>query len=575
MKTTYLRMCYSVLVLNIFINSNFLYTQNVINVSSMEDLQSAINIASSGDVFILVDGTYANATLDINQSNITVKAATPGGVYLNGAQYVDITGSYITFSGFQFTSGDIGSDYIIKVLGSHNVLTQLNFNGYSAKKYISISEGTQYNEISYCNIENKPVSAVIGCTIQISTSPAVPGHHKIRYCSFKNFPGPGGDYGNEPIRIGLGAERNNNSRTVVEYCYFDNAGPGDSESISVKCCENVIRYCTFTNNPEGMLVFRNGDRNVAYGNFFIKGSGGIRVKEARDIYCYNNYFETSGVSGDMDAITFAYDNSNGYALDNINFIHNTFVNCGDIDLGDIGPTNVTFANNIFKKNSGNIFNSPNGQTSFAGNIYTGTLGITILSGMTNLNPMLELNSDGYYGLSSSSPAIDASSSNYPAMIDILNVDDDPSILLDISGQARPSTLTLKDVGCDEYTTGEIINRPLTLSDVGPSYLINTYVESENEAPNLFQLSQNYPNPFNPETRIQYSLANRQKVSVKVFDLLGNEVTTLVDEEKSPGNYEVIFNAQESINNKQFSSGIYFYQLKVGNLVKCMKMVLLK
>jgi len=152
------------------------------------------------------------------------------------------------------------------------------------------------------------------------------------------------------------------------------------------------------------------------------------------------------------------------------------------------------------------------------------------------------------------------------MIDILNVDDDPSILLDISGQARPSTLTLKDVGCDEYTTGEIINRPLTLSDVGPSYLINTYVESENEAPNLFQLSQNYPNPFNPETRIQYSLANRQKVSVKVFDLLGNEVTTLVDEEKSPGNYEVIFNAQESINNKQFSSGIYFYQLKVGILL---------
>ncbi|MFZ4622455.1 MAG: T9SS type A sorting domain-containing protein, partial [Bacteroidota bacterium] len=59
---------------------------------------------------------------------------------------------------------------------------------------------------------------------------------------------------------------------------------------------------------------------------------------------------------------------------------------------------------------------------------------------------------------------------YPAIINIANIDDDPTVLFDISGQARPATATAKDVGCDEYTTGSTTNRPLTLSDVGPSYL---------------------------------------------------------------------------------------------------------
>ena len=368
-----------------------------IHVSSMTALQSAINNSSAGDTIILANGTYLNSSLTIDKNDITVKSATPGGVFLNGAQYIDISGSYITFSGFQFTSGDIGSGYLIIVTGNHNVLTQLNFNGYSAKKYIAIAAGTQYNEISFCNIENKPVSAVTGCTIQINTSPTVVGYHKIRYCSFKNFPGPGGDYGNEPIRIGLSTEMTNVSRSIVEYCYFDNVGLGDGESISLKSTENICRYNTFTNNPEGMLVFRHGYWNVAYGNFFINGSGGIRIKEGANHYVYNNYFAT----GSADAVKLQYVAE--YPLTNINFIHNTFVNSGEIDLGGSGPTGVTFANNIFKKNSGSIFNNSSGITSWAGNIYSGTLGISIPSGMTNVDPQLVINSDGYYGLSSTSP----------------------------------------------------------------------------------------------------------------------------------------------------------------------------
>ena len=89
----------------------------------------------------------------------------------------------------------------------------------------------------------------------------------------------------------------------------------------------------------------------------------------------------------------------------------------------------------------------------------------------------------------------------------------------------------------------------------------------------FELHQNYPNPFNPSTLISYRLPVTSNVTLKVFDVLGNEVAAIVNEEKSAGEYEVEFNPESSI--KQPASGIYFYQLKSGNFVMTKKMVLLK
>ena len=83
------------------------------------------------------------------------------------------------------------------------------------------------------------------------------------------------------------------------------------------------------------------------------------------------------------------------------------------------------------------------------------------------------------------------------------------------------------------------------------------------------MEHNYPNPFNPSTSIQYAVSNRQFVSLKVYDLLGNEVATLVNEEKPAGEYEIEFNAES------LPSGIYFYQLNAGNYIDTKKMVLLK
>ena len=83
--------------------------------------------------------------------------------------------------------------------------------------------------------------------------------------------------------------------------------------------------------------------------------------------------------------------------------------------------------------------------------------------------------------------------------------------------------------------------------------------------------QNYPNPFNPSTIINYQLPVSSKVTLKIYDVLGSEVATLVDEEEPAGSYNVQF----TINNIQLSSGVYFYQLKAGDYVQVKKMILMK
>ncbi len=110
-------------------------------------------------------------------------------------------------------------------------------------------------------------------------------------------------------------------------------------------------------------------------------------------------------------------------------------------------------------------------------------------------------------------------------------------------------------------------------DVYYSYITDTTnvvnVYSESNIINSFSLSQNYPNPFNPSTSIQYTISNRQFVILKVLDVLGREVATLLNEEKPAGEYEIEFNASE------LGSGVYFYKIQAGAFVEVKKMVLMK
>jgi hypothetical protein len=93
--------------------------------------------------------------------------------------------------------------------------------------------------------------------------------------------------------------------------------------------------------------------------------------------------------------------------------------------------------------------------------------------------------------------------------------------------------------------------------------------NSNEVSNKFALYQNYPNPFNPTTNIQYEVPINSRVSIKIYDVVGKEVATLVNEEKTSGSYSV------SLNSGNFASGIYFYRMHADSFVETKKIVILR
>ncbi len=117
----------------------------------------------------------------------------------------------------------------------------------------------------------------------------------------------------------------------------------------------------------------------------------------------------------------------------------------------------------------------------------------------------------------------------------------------------------------EYS-GEIL-----IDNIRMKYPIVTGIRTKDniDTPSSYSLSQNYPNPFNPTTKIDYSLSNNNFVSIKVFDVLGREVASLVNSEQAKGTHSITFNASN------LSSGIYFYRIKAGEFELTKQMLLLK
>lgn len=97
----------------------------------------------------------------------------------------------------------------------------------------------------------------------------------------------------------------------------------------------------------------------------------------------------------------------------------------------------------------------------------------------------------------------------------------------------------------------------------------TAVESKDNIPSDFVLGQNYPNPFNPTTTIKYQLREDGFVTIKVFNVLGKEIATLVNREQSAGNQEVKF------DGSKLASGIYFYRMQSGSFSQTKKLIMLK
>jgi hypothetical protein len=141
-------------------------------------------------------------------------------------------------------------------------------------------------------------------------------------------------------------------------------------------------------------------------------------------------------------------------------------------------------------------------------------------------------------------------------------------LLITSNNTTPIWTTGTLTGSGTYVLPDTLNE-YTAARVYVTYNNVTDVEVDNPSPEYFNLSQNYPNPFNPSTKIQYSISSNQIVKLKIYDVLGKEITTLVNKEQSAGTYEVNFDG----NN--LTSGIYFYTITAGNYTDTKSMILMK
>lgn len=118
---------------------------------------------------------------------------------------------------------------------------------------------------------------------------------------------------------------------------------------------------------------------------------------------------------------------------------------------------------------------------------------------------------------------------------------------------------------NDSTTSDFSN----IVSIGTSGLFKQNFENESNTITSFQLNQNYPNPFNPATMISFSIPEKSFVSLKIYDLLGNEITELISDVKEAGNYSASFDASH------LSSGIYFYTLKANGYSLTKKMLLAK
>jgi len=122
---------------------------------------------------------------------------------------------------------------------------------------------------------------------------------------------------------------------------------------------------------------------------------------------------------------------------------------------------------------------------------------------------------------------------------------------------------------DENVSGGKYSYRLKQIDIDGNFGFSKFVEVELGLPVEYKLSQNYPNPFNPTTQIQYTLPNNESVTLKIYNLLGSEVATLVNQNQPAGSYEINFDASN------LTSGIYFYQISAGNFNQVRKMMLVK
>lgn len=461
-------------------------------VSSAAQITTAMQTAQPGDILTMTNGTWTNQRIQFAGNGtpslpITLRAQTPGQVVLNGNSKINISGNWLVADGLKFQGGALAADdHIVEFRGSlgeasNSRLTNsaiIDYNPASVDtRYFWVSMYGQHNRVDHNYFTGQTHS---GVTLVVWRSDLGPDYHEIDGNHFGERPlpvNPADSNGFETIRIGTSTDSLTNSFTTVENNLFERTN-GEIEAISNKSGSNTYRYNTFR-EVAATLTLRHGNDNRVEGNFFLgndtNNSGAIRVIGERQTIVNNYIANVDDRAGGAISISAGVPNSalNQYfQVKDAVIAHNTIVNVGgpaitfDDGLGSSGRTllaqNVTVANNLLRSNGQTIFEGSEGANwTWQGNIaFGGSLGPKAgASGISVVDPQLQLGPDGLWRPGAASPAINGGSGNYSSLI-----------ATDMDGQAR---IGIYDVGADEVSAATIVRRPLTSADVGPSWLPST------------------------------------------------------------------------------------------------------
>jgi hypothetical protein len=420
---------------------------DVVRVSSASTLQAAIDSARPGQRVELASGAYGES-ITVNKSGITLAAADMGRTVLTGNSTIRLGAVHgVTIEGFVFENNDG------LTVPPEATATRVTRNTYSGNKSgASLSVGGNDTQVDHNTFQNRTNEGVY---LQI-TGPGsdIAKNSWIHHNYFYNHQFKGAN-GGESIRLGYSHKQSKSANAIVEHNLFEKAD-GDSEAISIKSSDNVVRYNTIRDS-KGFLVLRHGNRTLVDGNVLFQS--GIRF-HGNDHKIINNYVENtrdramvfgSGKEADSGPTSKLHDRP-----DRVTVAFNTLLGSGpvvDSDGGAFKPKDCVLANNVIK-GSGSLVSMVSGSTvKYEGNIiWGGSAGSMPSGGYKSADPKLTRDSNGLYHLVAGSPAIDASVGTYS----YVKTDFDP--------HARSGQL---DVGADEHG-GSVSRKALTKADVGPS-----------------------------------------------------------------------------------------------------------
>ncbi|MFC3453859.1 polysaccharide lyase 6 family protein [Amycolatopsis speibonae] len=425
----------------------------VVRVTSLGALRSAIDKAVPGDEIRLADGSYsAGSAISVNRSGsanapITITAEHVGKAEIKGSAGFSFSSSAsnVVLRGFKLRHGGALS---VPAGSTHNRLTRLDVQLTSGGNWVTLSGDD--TEFDHNVLQNRTSQGVFLQVLGPSNDMAkrVRVHHN--YFSNHRFTGSNGG---ESIRFGLSSRQKYKAGGVVEDNLFEKAD-GDSEAISVKSSDNVIRYNTIRDS-RGFIVLRHGDRSVVEGNILL-GKSGIRF-HGNDHKIVGNYVHTTAnrgiVFGSGNEADSGPDSKLHDRPDRVVVAYNTVVGTTDGihgDGGDFKPKDCVLANNILR-GTGTLVSMPGGSdVKYEGNIAWGGAAGMPSGGYKAVDPKL-VQQDGLYRLSAGSPAVDAGVGSYPYAG------------TDFDLQTRSGKF---DVGADELLPGGT-RKALTKADVGP------------------------------------------------------------------------------------------------------------